>query len=535
MTILNNIVPVGKEIHGRNVCIISDPKSNMVYASVMLRGGFYTEQRRSDLGITHLIEHILFESWKKCYNKDAKPKLKSKSKSKSKRFRSRSRSRSLNHLNIKTLAEISMKKTKAKRTTSQKNSCLQFWNNRPVKYNGSTSYQNVTAYIYGLASESDDLVDYITQMICTCPDHLNLNMLDHVKKTVLNELTALQTNVMNKLEMGLISKYIEPKTNLQSGALRIGDESIQIENLKKITPEHIRDYYYRFFIPENAVFLYAGHVTESQVRKIIGRHLSYSSKAKSYTVPHVGLTFDPRKIFSNEFTSTQNCLKPHSGSSNKHKNKNNITMNKNYKVFKNPAVKDNALFMIILPDFNFDFGSDDLHSIQKSAFSSCRKTQLFYSVISAELHELLRMNHNLVYGVSATYTNFTGVKMVQISGTCHPADVKTVIGMCLAYIRQRQNSIVPDSMISSVKNRIKMDTYTTSFSLIDIAGFFENVIQTVMIENSSSSINDIVVKNSKFISYSESVNQLDEISATDILNRFKSICLSNAVTGYSIK
>ena len=526
MTILNNIVPVGKEIHGRNVCIISDPKSNMIYASVTLRGGFYTEQRRSDLGITHLIEHILFESWKKCYDKDAKPK----SKSKSKRFRSRSRSlQHPNTIKIKTLDEISMKKTK--RTRSQKNSCLRFWNNRPVKYNGSTTYQKVTAYIYGLASESDDLVDYITQMICTCPDHLNLKMLDHVKKTVLNELTALQTNVTTKLEMGLISKYIEPKTNLQSGALRIGDESIQIENLKKITPEHIRDYYYQFFIPENAVFLYAGHVTESQVRKIIGRHLSYSSKA--YTVPHTGLTFDPRKIFSNEFTSTQNCLKP-SGSSNKHKNKNNINMNKNYKVFKNPAVKDNAIFMIILPDFNFDFGSDDLHSIQKEAFSSCRKTQLFYSVISAELHELLRMNHNLVYGVSATYTNFTGLKMVQISGTCRPADVKTVIGMCLAYIRQRQNSIVPESTILSVKNRIKMDTYTTSFSLVDIAGFFENVIQTVMIENGSSSISDIVVK-SKFISYNESVNQLDQISATDILSRFKSICLSNAVSGYSIK
>lgn len=526
-TILNNIVPVGKEIHGRNVCIISDPKSNMIYASVTLRGGYYTEERRSDLGITHLIEHILFESWKKCYDKDAKSK--SKSKSKSKRFRSRSRS--LTHPNIKTLDEISMKKTK--RTTSQKKSCLRFWNNRPVKYNGSTSYQNVTAYIYGLASESDDLVDYITQMICTCPDHLNLKMLDHVKKTVLNELTAHQTNVMNKLEMGLISKYIEPKTNVQSGALRIGDESIQIENLKKITPEHIRDYYYRFFIPENAVFLYAGHVTESQLRKIIGRHLSYSSKANAYTVPHTGLTFDPRKIFSNEFTSTQNCLKSN-GSSNKHKNKNNINMNKNYKVFKNPAVKDNAFFMIILPDFAQDVDIS-LNGIQKEAFNNRRKTQLFYSVISAELYELLRMNHNLVYGVSATYSNLTGLKMVQISGTCRPADVKTVIGMCLAYIRQRQNSIVPESTISSVKNRIKMGTFTTSFSLIDIAGFFENVIQTVMIENGSSSINDIVVKNSKFVSYNESVKQLDEISATDILNRFKSICLSNAVSGYSIK
>jgi predicted Zn-dependent peptidase len=527
MPILNNIVPVGKEIHGRNVCIISDPTCKMVYASVTLRGGFYTEQRRSDLGITHLIEHILFESWKKCYDKDAKSKSKLKSKSKSKSNRFRSGSRSLTHPNtikIKTLDDISMKKTK--RTKSQKKSCLQFWNTRPVKYNGSTGYQKVTAYIYGLASESDDLVDYITQMICTCPDHLNLKMLDHVKNTVLNEMTANQINVMNKLEMGLISKYIEPKTNLQSGALRIGDESIQIENLKKITPEHIRDYYYRFFIPENAVFLYAGHVTESQVRKIIGRHLSYSSKAKAYTVPHTGLTFDPRKLFSNEFISTQNCLK--------NKNKNVINMNKNYKVFKNPAVKDNAFFMIILPEFSFEF-DDEYDRIQKSAFSSCRKTQLFYAVVSTELHELLRMNHNLVYGVSATYSVFTGVKMIQISGTCRPADVKTVIGMCLAYIQQRQTSIVPESTILSVKNRIKMNTYRSSFSLVDIADFFESVIQTVMIENGSSSINDIVVKNSKFISYNESVNQLDQISTTDILNRFKSICLSNAVSGYSVK
>ena len=144
------------------------------------------------------------------------------------------------------------------------------------------------------------------------------------------------------------------------------------------------------------------------------------------------------------------------------------------------------------------------------------------------------MNHNLVYGVSATYYNFTGLKMFQISGTCRPADVKTVIGMCLEYVRQRQNSIIPESTISSVKNRIKMDTYTTSLSLVDVADFFERVIQTVMIENGSSSINDIVVK-SKFISYNESVKQLDQISATDILNRFKSICLSNAVSGYSIK
>jgi hypothetical protein len=359
-------------------------------------------------------------------------------------------------------------------------------------------------------------------------------MLDHVKKTVLNELTELQLNPTNDLELALVSKYIEPKPNLQSGALRMGDDSIQIENLKKITPEHIRDYYYQFFIPENAVFLYAGHVTETQVRKIIGRHLSYSSKAKAYTVPHTGLTFDPRKIFSTEFISTKNCLKPSESSSNKHKNKNNINMNKNYKVFKNPAVKDNAVFMIILPEFAEDVDIA-FNGIQKEAFSSCRKTQLFYSVISAELHELLRMNHNFVYGVSATYSNLTGLKMVQISGTCRPADVKTVIGMCLAYIRQRQNSIVPESTILSVKNRIKMNTYTTSFSLVDIAGFFESVIQTVMIENGSSSINDIVVKNSKFISYNESVNQLDEISATDILNRFKSICLSNAVSGYSVK
>ena len=71
---LKSIVPVIKTIGERNVCILSEPKCEMVYASVTLRGGFYTETNPAHLGITHLIEHILFESWKKCYMTPVKNK-----------------------------------------------------------------------------------------------------------------------------------------------------------------------------------------------------------------------------------------------------------------------------------------------------------------------------------------------------------------------------------------------------------------------------------------------------------------------------
>jgi len=480
---LKSIVPVIKTIQGRTVCILSEPKCEMVYASVTLRGGYYTETNPQHLGITHLIEHILFESWQKCY-------IQNKSKS--------------------TLKTTLKNKVKNKAVAGPKKSCLHFWNSRPVEYNGRTDSQSVTAYMYGLASESNNIADYITQMICSCKTHLNLKLLAHIKNTVLNEMTAAQTNSMQKLEYELMSRHITPKlSDASSGALHIGNATLQIENLRKLTPEHIRDYYYRFFIPENAVFLYSGCITEHQVRATIASHLSHAPSPSPSLSPSNrrntrsrGVTFEPSRMFTRQFldpTPGKGVIKT---------------------VVKDPSVKNSALFMIIFP---MKHGLGDKESIVDMA----RTSQIMTSVVSRELMELLRMEHNLVYGVSAGCATSTGINMFRIFGSCLHSNVELVIELCISYVRERQQKRVPESNLEAEKGKFKMVTHVSSYSLVSISNFFERMITLSMISRHPTSTLHLG-------SYDASVKQVDRITASDIRDYFKRIRVSKAVTGFSV-
>ena len=497
---LKSIVPVIKTIDERNVCILSEPKCEMVYASVTLRGGYYTETNPAHLGITHLIEHILFESWKKCYMT----------------------SQSKTNINIKIKTNAKTRKTaktiKAKAVAGPKKSCLHFWNNRPVEYNGRTDSQHVTAYMYGLASESKNIADYITQMICSCKTHLNLKLLAHIKNTVLNEMTAAQTNSMQKLEYELMSRHITPKlSDASSGALHIGNATLQIENLRKLTPEHIRDYYYRFFIPENAVFLYSGCITEHQVRATIASHLSHShshspspspspslslSLSKRRNIRARGVTFEPSRMFTRQF------LDPGPG-------KGVIKT-----VVKDPSVKNSALFMIIFP-------MKQVLGDKESIVDMARTSQILTSVVSRELMELLRMEHNLVYGVNAGCATSTGINMFRIFGSCLHSNVELVIELCISYVRERQQKRVPESILEAEKGKFKMVTHVSSYSLVSISNFFERMIALSMISRHPTSTLHLG-------SYDASVKQVDRITASDIRDYFKRIRVSKAVTGFSV-
>ena len=494
---LKSIVPVIKTIDERNVCILSEPKCEMVYASVTLRGGYYTETNPAHLGITHLIEHILFESWKKCYMT----------------------SQSKTNINIKIKTNAKTRKTaktmKAKAVAGPKKSCLHFWNNRPVEYNGRTDSQHVTAYMYGLASESKNIADYITQMICSCKTHLNLKLLAHIKNTVLNEMTAAQTNSMQKLEYELMSRHITPKlSDASSGALHIGNATLQIENLRKLTPEHIRDYYYRFFIPENAVFFYSGCITEHQVRATIASHLSHSpstsrSLFKSRNAHARGVTFEPSRMFTRQF------LDPGPGKGTD--SESGLTT---VTVVKDPSVKNSALFMIIFP-------MKQVLGDKETIIDMARISQIMTSVVTRELMELLRMEHNLVYGVNAGCATSTGINMFRIFGSCLHSNVELVIELCISYVRERQRKRVPESILEAEKGKFKMMTHNSSYSLVSISNFFEKMITLSMISRHPNST-------LRLESYDASVKLVDRITASDIRDYFKRIRVSKAVTGYSV-
>jgi len=500
MTSLKNIIPATMKIDGRNVCLVSDMKSELAYASFSLRGGYYTESNINQIGINHLIEHIIFESWTKCYKDKSRDKNKN----------------SLHSL----LGPVTKRRAHNNSNNSNNNnknnkSCLKFWNNRPVLYNGYTRIQSVDVFIYGLASDSSLIVDYITQMICSCPKHLNLKMLDHIKNTVLTELNALHTSSATKLDSEITYHKIGSKLPDAVGSRHYLDIAVQIENLKKLTIEDVNDYYYRYFTVENAIFFYGGCISETQLRKSISLHLAHSRPYKNIN-NSISIAFDEKKIFSQEFIQ---C----SESDNK-KEKYPVT------VIKDPSVKDNAVFTLWFPveqtaNCKYINATSVLYLLQMSIFSM---------VMSSELMELLRMQYNLVYGISARYVIYSGINIVKISGRCLSSKVKQVIELCKRYIEKRKHNPVSIETINSEKGKFKLSSFLESVSLSNVMTYYEGIVNASMISNGSDSIDEII-KNSKFESYSDCINHVDRVTPSDIMNHFKRICLSNVVAGYSIK
>jgi predicted Zn-dependent peptidase len=249
------------------------------------------------------------------------------------------------------------------------------------------------------------------------------------------------------------------------------------------------------------------------------------------TTTKTPVKFITSKLFSDKFTNKYKCGT--SGSSRSSSRSRKINM-KDAMVVINPAVQSAALFCILLPAFPDQRMVSEFQRIHKALFYRIREIQVLQSIISSELLELLRLKQNLVYSINASYSSFTGTNVLQISGTCLPKDVDTVIRLCLNYIRERQTGAVPATTLSAVKGRFKMSTYASSSSVPEVCSLFENAIVRTMISNGAATVSSIM-KNASFISYNAAVKEIDSVSVSGIMAHFVSICIENAVSGYSIR
>ena len=122
-------LPVKIKAAGFNAYVISDPSSKLVYASAAVRGGNYNDLGDNKAGINHLFEHILLNAWRKCNGK----------------------------------------------------SCQLFWKTRPVEYNAYTSSYSVIYYINGLKTETENIINFITQIISE--PNVSASILENEKKS----------------------------------------------------------------------------------------------------------------------------------------------------------------------------------------------------------------------------------------------------------------------------------------------------------------------------------------------------------------
>ena len=163
------------------ILIVPIEETNIIYVQSFILSGRMNEDKKTS-GISHLLEHILTESWKKC-----------------------------------------------------KDDCAKYWGNKGIITNASTGDTTINYYVEGLEKNYKELIEYIVK-ITTTPQFKE-SRIEVEKKAVKEELNRELTDEGWKIA-DKISKLLYNHEGLQSS----NDLPLQIKNLKNLDQETLIDY-----------------------------------------------------------------------------------------------------------------------------------------------------------------------------------------------------------------------------------------------------------------------------------------------------
>jgi len=450
---MKHSLPNKLTVSGFNAYVISDSASKLVYACALIRGGFYNEFSDNESGINHLFEHILTESWKKCSP-----------------------------------------------TRKRKTNCQQYWSERPVKYNARTTSHTVAYYMTGLDTERDEILNYISQII-TDPQ-FDLKTIENEKKAVLNELTIMQNNPAHALAHAIFSHVVSEESGLRNKT----NIQLQIDNLKRITPEQIMKYHERFYNSNNITFFFSGNVTPGQITTVLSRNLSAISR-------HHNDKLEPETALVQSNKITNPAFEP-------------FGENETYKrsefpiIIKNASAK-NTEFIICIPARQ-DRETKDI-ILKRNHFYLCA------DIAQTELGELLRKKHELVYGITVQPYVSTRSNYIILNGSCQDADVMRVITLCLQYFTTRCTESAPNKIISAAKGRIELGEYNTIRTVADLMQFYESFFIFFLQFWGDVPVDKLVVP---FEPPDKTLKYFTSATSADMMNQFKGFDTSRAVYGY---
>jgi secreted Zn-dependent insulinase-like peptidase len=437
---------------GFNAYIISDSASKLVYACALIRGGFYNEFSDNESGINHLFEHILTEAWKRCA-----PNRK------------------------------------------RKTNCQQYWSERPVKYNARTTSHTVAYYITGLDTERDEILNYVSQIVSD--PQFDLKIIENEKKAVLNELTNMQNDPAHALSHAIFSHVVSQESGLRNKT----NIQLQIDNLKRITPEQIMQYHERFYNSNNVTFFFSGNVTPGQITAVLSRNLVIRQHHNDRSTPEIAL------VQSDKVTNP--AFEPFG--------KNGTYNQSEFPIFIKNAAAKNTEFIICIPARQ-DRETKDI-ILKRNHFYLCA------DVAQTELSELLRKKHELVYSISVQPYVSTRSNYVFLNGSCHDADVMRVITLCLQYFTTRCTESAPKKIISAAKGRIELGEYNTIRTAADLMQFYEGFFIFFLQFWGDVPVDKLVVP---FEPPEKTLKYYTNATGTDIMNQFKGFDTSRAVYGY---
>ena len=426
--------------------VIPDASSKLVRACVVIRGGFYNEFSKEESGINHLFEHILWQSWRKCI----------------------------------------------------KSGCSQFWAERPVHRNATTTAQTVSYYITGLATETENMLNYIVQVISN--PQFDLKVIEAEKRAVLNELTIAQNNPVHKLTHALFAHIVSGESGLQNKT----NIQLQIDNLKRISAADIVKYYERFYNSNNLTFFFSGKVTTAQISAIMSKNFKNFNPVGQHHHDHDTILVDPNKAILPAFKAY--------GDNGPNNNKTDFPLF----ILNNKA--KNTEFEIFIP------AKQDSRDVRKMyQFTLCAE------IARTELLTILRSKYKLVYGISVEHYASTHTNIVIISGSCQDADVLRVIHLCLQYYLDRQTHRVEYTVLAAAKGRFDLTEYSTIRTSVDIMQYYESFFASFMHMNGDIAVNMLKVP---FETPEQTLHHVTRASAADVMDQFRAMDVSRAVFGY---
>lgn len=193
--------------------ILNHVKTSMITrVDAYINNGFINEDM-NNAGISHLLEHILTDSFKACNN-----------------------------------------------------NCSEYWKKKGIITNAMTTETYINYYVEGLKEYSMDMLRYILN-ICTKPV-INKTILNKEKKAVINELlihdTHPQIDLMQQLNKTF---YRVPGLQYQD------DNKLQIKNLSKITVKHVKDWFNQYYTKNNIIFIIQGNFNKQRTLQLLRKKL----------------------------------------------------------------------------------------------------------------------------------------------------------------------------------------------------------------------------------------------------------------------
>lgn len=213
--------PEIKNINNYRVVFIKSNSRLLSIQSYVFNG--FINETQEDVGINHLLEHVLANAYKKC----------------------------------------------------NKFNCFEYLTQLGIEYNATTSDNILNYYTYGLEKDSDKMLDYITNI--TINPFFNEKLVNREKQAVNNEVLAWIDKARYKIH-NRVCKLVYSIDGLKYS----GDAEQQIKNLKKFNNKILKDYYVKNYNSNNTLFVVSGNCNKNEIIKKLKSKLPICEKKATF-------------------------------------------------------------------------------------------------------------------------------------------------------------------------------------------------------------------------------------------------------------